>query len=375
MGDDERRLRITFRERMLRTFERKKIDRILWQPRLEHWYGVNKIHGTLPERYRDMELLKLYDDLGASVRTYGMFNRTIKITEGQDVEVKSEDHDTYVSTTWRTPVGSLSQITQRVRTETEVSAYTVEHMVKTVEDLKILEYILRARKVEFDWEAYESANQLLGDRAEPTIYLPRESLQGLIINYMGFERTIYALHDHPVEVERFLEVMEETDDPVYQVVAESPIRIINFGDNLHAETMPPPLFRKYILPYYQKRSAQLHKAGKFTHAHWDGYVKTLLPFAKETGLDGLEALTPLPQGDVTLEEIKEALGDELILIDGIPATHFLEQTSYKELKEFTLKVLDMFSPNLILGISDEISPIGDIEKVRLVSEIVAEYNP
>jgi hypothetical protein len=191
---------------------------------------------------------------------------------------------------------------------------------------------------------------------------------------MGFEPTIYALHDHPVEVERFLEVMKETDDPVYEVVAESPIRIINFGDNLHAETMPPPLFRKYILPYYQMRSAQLHRAGKFTHAHWDGYLNTLLPFAKETGLDGLEALTPLPQGDVTLEEIKEALGDELILIDGIPATHFLEQTSYKELEKFTLKVLDMFSPNLILGISDEISPIGDIEKVRLVSEIVASYN-
>ena len=57
------------------------------------------------------------------------------------------------------------------------------------------------------------------------------------------------------------------------------------------------------------------------------------------------------------------------------ATHFLEQTSYEELEEFTLRVLDMFSPNLILGISDEISPIGDIEKLRLVSGIVADYNP
>lgn len=320
-----------------------------------------------------MELLEVYDDLSASVRAYGMFNHTIKITSRPEVEVKSEDRGVHIFTTWQTPVGTLSQVTRKVRTETEISSYTVEHMVKTIEDLKILEYILRARTVEFDWEAYESSNKILSDRAEPTIYLPRESLQGLIINYMGFERTIYALHDHPVEIERFLEVMEETDDPIYEVVARSPIRIINFGDNLHAETMPPPLFKKYILPYYQMRSAQLHKAGKYTHAHWDGYLRALLPYAKETGLDGLEALTPLPQGDVTLEEIKEALGDELILIDGIPATHFLEQTSYKELEEFTLKVLDMFNPNLILGISDEISPIGDIEKVRLVSEIVSDY--
>ena len=360
---------------MLRTFEQKKIDKIVWQPRLEHWYSVSKAHGRLPKRYRDMQLLEVYDDLGASIRTYGMFNRTVKVTEGDDVKITTEDHDTYFTTTWRTPLGSLSQVTQRGRTETEISAYTVEHMVKNIDDLRILEYILRARTVEFDWEAYRTADERLGDRAQPTIYLPRESLQGLFINYMGFENTIYALHDHPAEIEHILEVMKETDDPVYEVVAKSPIRIINFGDNLHAETIPPPLFKKYILPYYQTRSAQLHKAGKFTHAHWDGFVKTLLPFAKETGLDGLEALTPLPQGDVTLEEIKEALGDELILIDGIPTTHFLEQTSYKELEEFTHRVLDMFSPKLILGISDEISPIGDIEKVRLVAELVADYNP
>lgn len=359
---------------MLRTFQREKIDKVLWQPRLEHWYNVNKIHNTLPERYKDMELLDVYDDLNASVRAYGMFNRTIRITNSPDVKVKGQDLGKQVITTWDTPAGTLNQVTQKVRTETEVSAYTVEYMVKTIDDLKVLEYILRTRKVEFDWEAYEDANKTLGDRAEPTLYLPRESVQGLIINYMGFERTIYALYDHPVEIERFLEVMEETDDPVYEVVAKSPIRIINFGDNLHAETMPPPLFKKYILPYYQMRTDQLRKAGKFTHAHWDGYLKTLLPFAKETGLDGLEALTPLPQGDVTLEEIKDALGDDLILIDGIPATHFLTQTSNDEFKEFTSKVLDMFSPNLILGISDEISPIGNIEKVRMVSEIVAGYN-
>jgi hypothetical protein len=78
---------------------------------------------------------------------------------------------------------------------------------------------------------------------------------------------------------------------------------------------------------------------------------------------------------VTLEEIKEGLGDEMILIDGIPATHFLPQTSYQELEQDTLKILGMFAPNLVLGISDEISPPGDIEKVRLVSEIVAGYTP
>ena len=52
---------------------------------------------------------------------------------------------------------------------------------------------------------------------------------------------------------------------------------------------------------------------------------------------------------------------------------FLPQYSYEELEEFTKKVLNLFSPNLILGISDEISPPGDIEKVKFVSKIVEEF--
>jgi hypothetical protein len=38
------------------------------------------------------------------------------------------------------------------------------------------------------------------------------------------------------------------------------------------------------------------------------------------------------------------------------------------------KLIDLFAPNLILGISDEISSTGDIERIRLVGRIVDEYN-
>lgn len=62
-----------------------------------------------------------------------------------------------------------------------------------------------------------------------------------------------------------------------------------------------------------------------------------------------------------------------MLIDGIPMLLFLPHYSYKELEEYTIKVLNLFSPNLTLGISDEISPPGDIEKVRFVSQIVESF--
>ncbi len=48
----------------------------------------------------------------------------------------------------------------------------------------------------------------------------------------------------------------------------------------------------------------------------------MLPYARKTGIDGIEAITPRPQNDVTLEQAKAGLGDEMFLLDGIPAGHF-----------------------------------------------------
>jgi len=150
--------------------------------------------------------------------------------------------------------------------------------------------------------------------------------------------------------------------------------IINFGDNLHASTLSPAWFEEYVLPAYQRRCARLHRAGKFVHAHWDGDVKPLLKYARETGLDGIEAITPKPQGDVSLEEVKDALGDKLFLIDGVPAIYFNTTYSLDTLADSVHRIIELFSPNLILGISDEISAVADVERVRFVGRIVDEYN-
>ena len=77
---------------------------------------------------------------------------------------------------------------------------------------------------------------------------------------------------------------------------------------------------------------------------------------------------------VTLEEMKEGLGDDMYLIDGIPAIYFDETYPEEVLVDCVHKILDMFAPNLVLGISDEISSTGDIERIRLVGKIVDEYN-
>ncbi len=357
-------------ERILATFRKEKVDRIVWQPRIEHWYNVNKARKTLPEKYRKKGLIEIYDDLDASIRYYYGVGAYLKISYFDGANVKEEWKKDEIILRWSSPYGELIQ---RYRlAEFGYSWSPVEYPIKRIEDLKTIEYILRHKKVEFNYEVYEKAREIMGDRGVVQFWTERSPLQRLILDYIGLENTVYALYDYPDRIKEFLKVVEEADDPLYEVIADCPCKLQNFGENIDSNLDSPRLYNEYLLPYYKKRVKQLHKRHKFCHIHMDGSLKTLLPYINEAGFDGIEAATPLPQGDVSLEELKEAMGD-MILLDGIPAVLFLSYYSYRELEDFTLKVLGMFSPNLILGVSDELPPNSDIEKVKFVSKIVKDF--
>ena len=189
---------------------------------------------------------------------------------------------------------------------------------------------------------------------------------------MGITRTIKFLFRYKGEVEKLMEQIEYYNDKFYKVIVSTPIKILNLGENIDSRITSPRLFKKYCLPQYQERSSYLHKKGKFVHIHIDGYAKPILPLLKETGLDGVEALTPKPVGDFTLEDLKKAIGDDMVLVDGIPYILFLPSIEVKRLENFVRRIVSMFPDNLVLGISDELPPPSDYRRVRIVSEIIHE---
>ncbi len=358
------------RQLTIALFEHRKVDRILWQPRLHHWYEVNKVRGTLPKNYSNKSILEIYDDLEASPRGYHFFDNTIKVVEGDDVKVEVIEDPENVYTKYITPLGVLRQVERKNLYNT--NKIRVEYFLKSVDDFYILEYILKRQDYEFNKELYIKMEEYIGDRCEPIVNVRWGSIQKLFIAYMGFKAGIIALWKQRDKVERLIEVFDENDDKLFSLLKKTPFKIINFTDNIDEGLLSPTLFQKYMLPYYQKRTKELHQVGKYCTSHWDGKVKHLIHFAKETGLDGLECVPPEPQGNISLEELKQNLG-EMILVDGIPATHFLPITSYEEIENFVNKLVETFKPNLIAGISDMMPPDGDIEKVRRIGKILKEY--
>ncbi len=347
--------------------------RIIWQPRILCWY-TDKIFedGGLPAPYTGMTQYDLYRSLGCSARLYE-FNECFQRIEHPAVQViQKKINETDTQTTIHTPVGD--QVAVHRKSPHSWHYLTLKWEVETEAELKVAAW--REENTEWAWDQarYEELITTLGDLGAPTMYMPRMNVQSLYIEKMGVTNGILALYDWLDMVEVYFRALEESHARLMDIINLSPIDIINFGENIHAGTLSPRLFLKYHLPACQRRCEKLHQAGKFIHSHWDGDTKPILKYAQETGLDGIEAITPKPQGDVTLEEIKAGLGDKIYLLDGIPAVFFDDTFPVATLVECTHQLIELFAPRLVLGISDEISSHGDLERIRLVGQIVDEYN-
>ncbi len=362
---------VTYRQMNLNVFQGRPIPHVLFQPRIESWYQWHEIAGDMPSSLRHLGLPEVFDELGSSMR-YVHHNTGIPdpvvVSYGPDVRVVESLQNQEGKRVYQTPHGELEE---RLRKTPDEKWRVVEHAAKSPDDLRRIRWLYRHTTFSFSEEHFLDGSQFVRQRGEPQFWVPRSPYQALAIQWMGIERLVYALADCPDEVEETMRVIDQSYDRLYDEIAQSRgAHIINFGENIHDQLLSPRYFETYLMPFYEKRSNQLRAAGIFTHIHIDGNFRSLLKYFKNLPFDGLEALTPAPQGDVPLEQLKEHIGDK-ILLDGIPSLFFLSDWPEEELLKVVDLIVALFHPRLVLGVSDEV-PQGSgeeaLRRLRMVSQ-------
>jgi len=354
----------------LRIFRGQRVPHPFFQPRLEPWFHWHRIFGRLPVEFESRGLLGLYADLGVSMRYMqyytGVPSPVVRELDGEvgSREVTRGRRRTIV---YETPDGEL----------VEAQEYTIDHTWRTVDfpvrtrdDLRRLRWLYEHTLYRFDRRAFEVGDRFIGDLGVPQFWVPKSPYQALAQVWMKLADLVYALEDFPGEVMDVMKAIDSSYDPLYEeMVASGCLSIVNFGENIHEQLLSPSWFERHLIPFWEKRSGQLRRAGVFTHVHIDGFFRNLLRFLRHLPFDGLEALTPRPQGDVELEEIRAHIGDK-VLLDGIPAVLFLPTYSREILMAAVERVVELFHPRLVLGVSDEV-PEGAgteaIDRVRLIA--------
>jgi hypothetical protein len=373
----------SIRQRILDTFQHKNSGPIVYQPRIYFWYYSNRLHVTTPEtapapdpstltvsstvppELRGKPLLEVFESVQGSPRypaeNLGLSIFRVEVDERR-LKCRSWNEGGIDYREIETPAGQLREASR--------AGYHLEFLLKGPQDFAAMRHLLDASTFHFDREAFDAAERAFADRGVTQSYFPRAPLQRMFIELMGFEPALYALLEHPDETQELLDAIAAWDDAMYDVLCSCPVQILNFGENIDANMDSPQVFDEHLGPYYTRRVAQLRAAGKLTHIHGDGALRGVLKRLVDCGFDGIEAATPVPQGDLTIEEIKEAMGDT-VLLDGIPAIAFLPNYPMAEFERVTQKVIDTFSPNLILGASDEVPPGGEYDRVRIAGEMAA----
>jgi len=360
------------RSEYLRALHNESFDRLTWAPNFGYWLTVNTQRGTVPKPYQGLSRNDIVRAVGGTIWSRIHAVRThrpdIPVTRRQLSENSWRE-------TFHTAKGDLTQAFV-VQGGDDHATVMHEHPVKTVDDLPALIEMVRATRFKIDPEPARRELEEVGE--DGVVLEPCPCVPFIEFGKMdaGWETGLYMWYDHRSAVEEVLEAYSDMFIEQIRLTAEhSPARIIHLGDNMDQLTVSPKLFRIYALPYYRKVAEIVHAAGKLLEVHWCGRTRRLLPLLPGSGVDVVEAIVTEPMSDLSMDEALRSVGGQVVIQGGLPSVLMCPQGGSREdLIHYIRHITENLHPTrgFILGMGDNVPPDADFQRVRIVSDLVAE---
>lgn len=295
---------MNIRERAMSALRREEPDRI---PLLIY-------SGLLPRGSVERQLRNKDLGLEDTVRVYG--------AESPNVRVERKTAGGFLSTTYHTPLGSVSEKQRTGLKEGTGGAWTTEHLIKDVSDYEIIMSIFEDTSYHPDYENFHSRLRDLGDDGIVRAGIDRSPLQKMMLELMGFKTFSVHLHRYPKEFDELFRVIQKKIDEQYQIVAESPAEVVLSYENVTGVMTNPKLFEKYCVGFYKRQARLFHKNDKIYGVHFDGILNCLKGLIRDIDVDVIEAFTPPPVGDLSISEARTVWNNRYVIAINFPDTIF-----------------------------------------------------
>ena len=187
---------------------------------------------------------------------------------------------------------------RRVLTERKIDGQVVEFKVKTAADLEAFIDLCQDLAIEPDPRAYAAARQRASGRYPLAIMAEPSPVQKLLQWETGVMGFYYLLQDSAALMEQAIEALQENQRQRYRILAGLDAELILQGENTSTSLISPAYYARYTLPHIKEYCDMAHDSGKVEIVHMCGLLRDLLPLIRETGMDGIHALTTPPVGDV-----------------------------------------------------------------------------
>ncbi len=359
-------------DNFLRLLAGKQPHGVVWTADISYWISGRQTDGTADPAWKNEQgYLDLHRSLGVMPYYYydrfwlgrAAYDRSVSLTTTTEGPVTRRG--------WESPAGRLVE-ESRYLPESACQGVT-RHPVQSAADLDVLLDLLERRRLEpenlsdygrrrEEWAAYGGL---------PCLGLPRSPLSALAYEWMGVESLTYLLLDEPGRMRRALDLMEKQEQPVLDAVCAAAPPLVHFPDNLSSDNLSS-LYDEYLAPVHRRRLEKLHAAGVKAAVHLDGTVRGLLPKLAAAGFDAIEALTPKPAGDLSVQEMDDlAGGAAVILWGGVPGVLFAPPYTWADMRRHVETVLESWQGRpFVLGVADQVPPDGDITFCRKIADLL-----
>jgi hypothetical protein len=328
----------------------------------------------MPAEYKGLSLRAVERKLGVGTPARDGKVFTVR-REGVEVVARNEGGRRIVE--HHTPVGTLRTVTHYSADldALDMAGRQEEWLLKTPEDYRIWEWIWEHTYWDPAYEDYAAYDAEIGPDGLPMVGIGDAPFHEFLLDGTGYGNGYYHLADYPQEVEHLLAVMTEVQrERLWPIVAQSPARLVLHGVHHSSAFTPPPMYEKYILPYYQEFTPILHEHGKQVAMHADNDTSLILELLEQAGYDMLECFVTAPMVPLTLEQARKTLGDRVILYGCLPSLLFSPTVPEDEFRAHVHRVFDVIAPGdaIILGVADNVMPDSVIDRVAYVQQVVED---
>lgn len=328
---------MTSKERILNTVYRKKTDRVPVS-----LYELSPFSGSAYASFANEEpsyqrLLKIMRD---KTDTLMMSDPVISYPEIEAVtEIRTwrEGEHLFEEKTIHTPKGDLTSKTRR--DDNIFTVWVLEHLLKEPDDIEKYRSLNFSSRVDTsrmmaDKERIGDAGILLPSFADPICH--------------GAE--LFSMEDFLVFAIRETERAEEFLDWIWEMVESNLARILKADVRdvmvriVGPEYATPPYlgnsyYDRFVTKYVSRMAAMIKAAGAIPRVHSHGRVRYALSRLAETEVMCVDPVEPLPDGDISLREVKTLYGDKFTILGNIELK-MLETASPRQVEEAVRSVME-----------------------------------
>lgn len=354
------------KERVLATLRGQETDRLCWSPLIDPYFT-----SSLPEQgYDELNIPDAARLVGADI--IERHCPTIRAVEDAAIMHRVEHKANTELEITETPVGTLT--TEKRLSATGHTSFVSKHLIVTLEDLKVYQYVVEHTHYETDFVTFREHAQFISGDGIATSSGPMSPLQEFLQTLCGVVKTIYLLRDYPEETKDCFELMHAQNKAAYRLLGESPTEVIIDYEDTSSTVISPTYYRKYCAPLIDDYAEICHDAGKCFITHMCGKLQAFSDQIQCGQQDGVDSVCPPTTGDTWVYEARTVWGPEKIILGGIEPPALVLMNA-QETREYVIRVLDQMPTfrRFILSTGDATSHGTPVENLRAITEVVQSY--